>query len=113
MTRRELFAFVGILIVAIATLLVFGGGILWTRPLWFDELCCVVFVVRDASSPVDLIAKVARSWDYAPPLLHLIVWTVSRNSVAKWPDIGATSRTRGPGSAVALRKCSSEPNGVE
>jgi len=80
MTRRELFVFAGVLVVAIAILLLFGGAILWTRPLWFDELCCVVFVVRDATSPVDVIAKVACSWDYAPPLLHLVVWTTRCSS---------------------------------
>ena len=38
--------------------------------------------------------------------------TVLRSSVAKWPDIGATSSTRGCTTAASLRKCSSVPNGV-
>ena len=37
---------------------------------------------------------------------------MSRSSVAKWPDIGATISTRGPGSGMSLRKRSSVPNGV-
>ena len=41
-----------------------------------------------------------------------ITSTVWRSSVAKWPDIGATSSTRGWGPAPSLRKCSSVPNGV-
>jgi hypothetical protein len=76
MTRRELLVFVAVCAVAIALLPLFGGSVLWTRPLWFDELCCTVFVVKDASSPFDVIANVYRPGDYAPPLLHLIVWFV-------------------------------------
>jgi hypothetical protein len=41
-----------------------------------------------------------------------IVRAVSRSSVAKWPDIGATSSTRGCGVATSFLKCSSVPNGV-
>jgi hypothetical protein len=78
MTRRELLVFVVVSAVAIALLPLFGGGVLWTRPLWFDELCCTVFVVKDSSSPFDVIANVYRPGDYAPPLLHLIVWFVGR-----------------------------------
>jgi hypothetical protein len=78
MTRRELLVFVVVCGVAIALLPVFGGAVLWTRPMWFDELCCTVFVVQDASSPFGVIANVYRPADYAPPLLHLIVWFVSR-----------------------------------
>jgi hypothetical protein len=80
MTRRELLFFLFGLGAAIAILAVAGGGVLWTRPLWFDELCCVVYVVGDASSPLEVLARIARSHDYAPPLLHLIVWSVARLS---------------------------------
>lgn len=62
---------------AVAIVPLIGGSILWTRPLWFDELCCVAYVVEDAS-PVDVVQRVARSWDYAPPLLHLLVWPLAR-----------------------------------
>jgi hypothetical protein len=78
MTRRELLLFLLGLGAAIAILAVAGGEVLWTRPLWFDELCCVVYVVGDASSPLEVVARIARSHDYAPPLLHLIVWSAAR-----------------------------------
>ncbi len=38
--------------------------------------------------------------------------TVPRSSVAKCPDIGATSRTLGCGWGVSLAKCSSVANGL-
>ncbi|MNN03920.1 hypothetical protein D3C81_1166310 [compost metagenome] len=41
-----------------------------------------------------------------------MVCAVPRNSVAKWPDIGATSSTRGWPLMPWRRKCSSEQNGV-
>lgn len=74
MTRREILAATAVLALVIALLPHVGGDILWTRPLWFDELCCVAYVVGDAASPAEVVRRVAHSWDYAPPLLHLIVW---------------------------------------
>ena len=41
-----------------------------------------------------------------------MVRTVARSSVAKWPDSGATSRTRGCATSMSFWKCSSVPNGV-
>ena len=41
-----------------------------------------------------------------------MVRTVPRSSVAKWPDSGATSRTRGCAWSMSFLKCSSVPNGV-
>ena len=41
-----------------------------------------------------------------------MVRTVSRRSVAKWPDIGATKRTRGPRAPWRLRKRRRVPKGV-
>jgi hypothetical protein len=41
-----------------------------------------------------------------------MVRTVARKSVAKWPDSGATSNTRGCASTMSFLKCSSVPNGV-
>jgi hypothetical protein len=63
---------------SVAALLIGGGAILWTRPLWFDEICCTLFVVEGASSPVEVIQRVARGEDYAPPLLHLMAWTAGK-----------------------------------
>jgi hypothetical protein len=78
MTRRELVLATTTVALVIAMLPLLGGSILWTRPLWFDELCCVTYVVGDAPSPVEVVRRVARSWDYAPPLLHLLVWPLAR-----------------------------------
>src|SRR5262249_47639999 len=41
-----------------------------------------------------------------------MVRTVPRKSVAKWPDSGATRRTRGCGVSTSFLKCKSVPNGV-
>ena len=41
-----------------------------------------------------------------------MVRTVARNSVAKWPDSGAISSTRGCAWSMSFLKCSSVPNGV-
>ena len=65
-------------LVVAGILLLLDGAILWTRPLWLDEVCCTLFVVEDAKSPLDVIGRVARGEDYAPPLLHLLVWTAGR-----------------------------------
>ena len=78
MSRREkVIAAVG-LAVGVAILPLIGGAVLWTRPLWFDELCCVAYVVTDAGSAAEVVRRVANSWDYAPPLLHLLVWPFAR-----------------------------------
>jgi hypothetical protein len=41
-----------------------------------------------------------------------MVRTVARNKVAKWPDSGATTSTRGCAWLTSFLKCSSVPNGV-
>ena len=41
-----------------------------------------------------------------------MVRTVPRSSVAKWPDSGATSSTRGCSASMSFWKCRSVPNGV-
>lgn len=77
-TARELLWVVAALGLAIALLALLGGGVLWTRPFWTDEICCTLYPVLDASSPLEVIARIAAPKDYAPPLLHLIVWSVGR-----------------------------------
>jgi hypothetical protein len=77
-TSRELLWVVATLGLAIALLALLGGGVLWTRPFWTDEICCTLYPVLDASSPLEVIARIAAPKDYAPPLLHLIVWSVGR-----------------------------------
>src|SRR5207253_5898908 len=70
---------VGALVLAIALLPLLGGGVLWTRPLWLDEICCTVYPVSNAATPLDVVRNiVVQREDYAPPLLHLIVWSVGR-----------------------------------
>src|SRR4051812_35324894 len=61
---------------AIAAILAFGGSPLWTRQPWLDERCCTLYVI-DATNPIGVIRNVVHG-DIAPPLLHLIVWTVTR-----------------------------------
>ena len=78
MTRREMMVALIAVAVAIAILALAGGSVLWTRPLWFDELCCVSYVVGDAGSPAEVVRRVAASWDYAPPLLHLLIWPFAK-----------------------------------
>lgn len=78
MTRRELLAWVAALAVAIGVLPFVGGGVLWTHPLWLDELCCTVYPVEHAATPVQVVANIAHRQDFGPPLLHLIVWAVAR-----------------------------------
>jgi hypothetical protein len=75
-TFREMLFAAAALGVAIALLPLLGGGVLWTRPLWLDEICCTLYPVLGASSPLEVIANIAFPKDYAPPLLHLIVWSV-------------------------------------
>lgn len=78
-TSRELLLFVAALALLIATLPLLGGDVLWTRPLWLDELCCTVYPVSNASSPLQVVETIAQArGDYAPPLLHLMVWSVAK-----------------------------------
>lgn len=78
-TSRELLLFVAALAFLVALLPLLGGGVLWTRPLWIDELCCTVYPVIDAQTPGDVVATIAHAkGDYAPPLLHLMVWSAAR-----------------------------------
>lgn len=77
-TAREVSFVVLTLSLAVALLPLLGGRVLWTWPLWFDEICCVLYVVDDATSPLQVVQNIIRGEDYAPPLLHLMVWTVGR-----------------------------------
>ena len=77
-TSREVLSAVAVLGLAIALLTLMGGSVLWTRPFWLDEICCTLYPVLDASSAREVIANIAAPKDYAPPLLHLIVWSVGR-----------------------------------
>src|SRR5438270_6357593 len=77
-TSREVLSAVVVLALAIAILPLAGGAVLWTRPLWLDEICCTLYPVSNAATPLDVIRNIVQRQDYAPPLLHLIVWSVGR-----------------------------------
>jgi len=77
-TSREVLSAAAVLGLAIAVLPLVGGSVLWTRPFWLDEICCTLYPVLHASSAREVIANIAAPKDYAPPLLHLIVWSVGR-----------------------------------
>ncbi|HEX7939737.1 MAG TPA: hypothetical protein VF483_12195, partial [Gemmatimonadaceae bacterium] len=77
--RRKERALVAVtLCLAVGVLPLVGGGVLWTRPLWLDEICCTLYPVMGASSPVDVVRNVAHRGDFAPPGLHLMVWSVGK-----------------------------------
>jgi hypothetical protein len=86
-TGRERLLAVFAVAVAIGALFPAGGVVLWTRPLWFDEICCTLFVVEGAASPIEVVARVARGLDYAPPGLHLMAWTAGRIAGGLWPVV--------------------------
>ena len=48
------------------------GGVLFTRPLWTDELHTVLLASRSTAAGV--ISDLAHGADYGPPLLHLGTW---------------------------------------
>ena len=48
------------------------GGVLFTRPLWTDELHTVLLAGR--ATPIAVVADLANGADYGPPLLHLTTW---------------------------------------
>ena len=77
-SRREILGFTLAFLAAIAVILALGGSPLWTRQFWLDERCCTLYNSIDASNPIRVILNVAGGRDVAPPLLHLIVWTVTR-----------------------------------
>ena len=77
-SRREILGFILAFLAAIAAILAFGGSPLWTRQFWLDERCCTLYNSIDASNPIRVILNVAGGRDVAPPLLHLIVWTITR-----------------------------------
>ena len=63
-TSREVLSAVGALAVAIALLPLLGGGVLWTRPLWLDEICCTVYPVSNAATPVAVVRNIVHREDY-------------------------------------------------
>lgn len=64
----------GLAIVALVFLFLADGGVLFTRPLWTDELHTVLLASR--STPFAVIDDLAHGADYGPPLLHLATWLI-------------------------------------
>ncbi len=58
------------------------------------------------------VARVVPIGDVDVVVGEACVRTVPRSSVAKWPDSGATSSTRGCGRSISFAKCSRVQNGV-
>jgi hypothetical protein len=90
------------LVSTIGVLLAAGGGILWTRPLWFDEICCTLFVAEGASSPFEIVQRVARGEDYAPPLLHLMTWGAGKLAGGLTPIVLRSTSLLCVGGAIVL-----------
>lgn len=74
-TRQELGALALALAIVIALFLFLtDGGVLFTRPLWTDELHTVLLASRP--TPFAIVSDLANGADYAPPLLHVTTWLV-------------------------------------
>ena len=73
---RELGWFLAAFMAAIAAIIAMGGSVLWLRQPWLDERCCTLYAI-DASNPIQVVSNVVHG-DVAPPLLHLIVWSITR-----------------------------------
>ena len=73
---HELGWFLAVFMAAIAAIIAMGGSVLWLRQPWLDERCCTLYAI-DASNPIQVVSNVVHG-DVAPPLLHLIVWSITR-----------------------------------
>lgn len=71
--RAEVFAVAAAMILLfVVEVLISGGSILFSRPLWLDEVHSVL--AASHASPIAVVHDVARGPDHAPPLLHLVEW---------------------------------------
>lgn len=69
-SRRELALLVAALAVVVGILPAVGGSVLWTRPLWMDEIA-MYFLTSEPTG--EMIRLIGRGGDWNPPTLHLIV----------------------------------------
>src|SRR5688572_23673915 len=74
--RETLFVALGLAGLFTFMLLLSDGDILFTRPLWVDEVWTVL--VSGQASPVDVIANLANGADGGSGLVHLSVWALQR-----------------------------------
>ena len=78
-TPRELLLAALTLIAAIATLPLLGGTVLWTRPMWMDELCTAFVTDLGMCGPRDSIIGV----DPAGPIQKFLTGMPARFVVAE------------------------------
>jgi hypothetical protein len=74
-SRREVAVVIGAIVASILLLLALGGGVLWTRPFWMDEVAMFFLTGESVPRMLDLVARGA---DWNPPTLHLLVWFTMR-----------------------------------
>lgn len=75
LTRLELAAFaVGLVALTFTVVFFSDGGILFSRPLWSDEIQTVM--VASHGSPGAVLSDLIYGVDHGPPLMHLVVWGV-------------------------------------
>lgn len=74
--RETLVVALGLAALFALVLLLSDGAILFTRPLWVDEVWTVL--VSDQSSPVDVFAALSQGADGGSGLVHLSIWALQR-----------------------------------
>ncbi len=61
---------------AVVLLAALGGAVLWTRPLWMDEVA--MFFLTSEATPAGMLRLIGQGGDWNPPTLHLVVWSLMR-----------------------------------
>lgn len=70
---REIAAFaIGLIALTFVVVFFSDGGILFSRPLWSDEIQTVM--VASHGSPGAVLSDLIHGVDHGPPLLHFVVW---------------------------------------
>jgi hypothetical protein len=64
----------GLLALTFVVLFLADGGLLFSRPLWSDEIQTLMVVSHP--SPATVLSDLAHGADHGPPLLHLVLWGV-------------------------------------
>jgi hypothetical protein len=74
--RETLYVALGLVVLYTFMLFLSDGSILFTRPLWVDEVWTVL--VSGQSTPSDVISSLAQGADGGSGLLHLAVWALQK-----------------------------------